>query len=405
MMHPCLPRSSLVEAPVSTHKATTLLDLGRYAEALQALDGLDEDGLTADAHCLRARAYLGLKKTKEAERAAAAARASAPDQEWGYRLGAIIARNQLRPKLADELARQAVSLAPHEPNTHQVRALTAIDLGDVSNALEHSDEMLRLAPHDAMTHYTRGLAQMANECPGDAEDAFRKALSIDPQHAGSMSALADLVAARNPEQAKDLRLSAVRTSPQEAHHRRQLLKRGGVVGGGALFAVGKLGILGKIFAIGAIRSVAGAFGNDAIVAAVLAVVYVFAFALTRVRRWRRRKELPRLMWEGLSAERRNADLLWIAWPAGLVLVGAVLAALLQLASGHAAVRPLLYALICAALLAGCWALRRGDARQLGVGDVVHTMIGTVRFLWQRRSARRTVRSHRRAAAGGGETHG
>lgn len=376
---------------MSTANATTLIELGRHAEALRALDGLGEEGLTAHAHCLRARAYLGLNKLKEAERAAASARATEPSLEWGYRLGAIVARKQMRPKLADELAGEAVRLAPHEPNCHQVCTLTALDLGDVPRALTHSAEMLHLAPHEAMSHYTRGLAYVADKRPGPAEDEFRRALAIDPHDAASMSSLADLVAARSPAQAKELRLAAVRTSPQERHHRRQLLKRGGAIGGGGLFALTKLGIVGKIFAIGAIDSAAGAVGG-AMVASLLSIGYVLAFTVTRFRRWRHGKALPPLMWEGLKAERRNADLLWLAWPAGLVFVGAIAAAGLQLALGHLPIGSLLAAFVAAGLLAACWRLRRGPAQELALADVARKMIATVRFIWQRwRASRRRAK--------------
>lgn len=372
---------------MSTAKASTLIELGRHAEALHALDGLGEEGLTAYAHCLRARAYLGLNKLTDAERAAASARAAAPDHEWGYRLGAIVARKQMRPRLADERAGEAVRLAPHEPNCHQVCTLTALDLGDVPRALQHSAEMLRLAPHDALSHYTRGLAYAADKRPGPAEEEFRQALSINPQDAASMSALADLVAAQDPAQAKELRLSAVRISPQVRHHRRQLLNRGGAVGGGTVFALAKLGIFGKIFAIGAIDSLAGVLGF-AVVGGLLLAGYLLAFAVTRFRRWRHGKGLPPLVWEGLKAERRNADLLWIAWPSGLVFVGASFGASLQLAFGRLPVGLLLAALIGAGLLAMCWQLRRGAARELAISDLARKAASTGRYVWQRRRASR-----------------
>ncbi|MBV9097336.1 MAG: hypothetical protein JO079_04680 [Frankiaceae bacterium] len=372
---------------MSTQRATTLLDLGRHAEALQALNDLGDEGLTATAHCLRARAYLGLNQVKEAERAAAAARAADPGNEWGYRLGAIVARQQLRPRVADELAAEAVRLAPYEPNAHQVCTLTAVDLGDVEGALAHSFELLRLAPHSADSHYTAGLAFATAGRTVDAEAAFRHALSIDPQHAPSMGALAQMIGRRDPEQAKQLRLAAVRTAPHVAHHRSQLLKRGGIASGGTLLAVGKFGLLGKIFAFGAIRSVALAVGG--FVAVVVAVAaYVVAFVVSRVRRWRHGKTLPPLMWEGLKAERRNADLLWIAFPAGAAFVALMVVVAVELGFGHSPVHTLVYALGALGLLVVCWLLRRGDARKLRVRDIAAAAVGTVRVMWQRRRARR-----------------
>ena len=391
-MRACPPRPAFVDVRVNTFQATSLLGLGRHAEALAVLDQLGEEGLTAHAQCLRARAYMELGKLPEAERAAAAARTSDPDHEWGYRLGAIVARKQLRPTRAEELADMAVQLAPNEPYTHQVRTLTAIDLGDVSRAVRHSAEMLRLAPHDGLSHYTRGLAHLANKQADDAEAAFRTALSIDPTDSAAMTALADVVADRDAALGKDLRLTALRTAPHEPHHRRALLKRGGLAGGGSLFVVGKLGILGKLLAFSAVRAAVEGIGGEDVVLPLMLVVYAAVFGVTRLRRWRHGRDLPPLVWEGLKAERHNDDLLWVAWPAGVVAAVTAVVVLVRGVSGAAPVPPWLYLCGSAALLFGCWQLRRGDARQLRVRDVLNTMVGEARFFWQRwRAGRRRPR--------------
>ena len=59
---------------MTLERAEHLVDLGRHEEALVALSGLGEEGLTARAHCLRALALLRLARTKEAAASAAAAR-------------------------------------------------------------------------------------------------------------------------------------------------------------------------------------------------------------------------------------------------------------------------------------------------------------------------------------------
>jgi Flp pilus assembly protein TadD len=346
-----------------TH-ADHLLDLGRHEEALKALSSLGDEGGSARAHCLRARAYLGLGKPKEAADAATAAIVAAPEWEWGYRLAAIAASQRGRAKDARSFAGEAVRHAPGEPYAHQIAALTALRDSDKEIALQHAHKMVELAPNDPASHVTLGRCLVGVGRGAAAEAPLRKALELDPQEDQAMSLLADVVGARDKEQATELRLAALRAAPQDVHHRKNLLRRGGYAAGGALLLVGKVGLLGKLVAINVLRHL---FSATTLLIGALTVGSI-VFVVTRVRRHGLKRKLPPLVWEGLRAERRNADLLWLAWPAGFVLLGATLITLAQSANSQS-LTALPYLAGSIAVLAMCWSLRLGDARSLTVRQV------------------------------------
>ena len=346
-----------------TH-ADHLLDLGRHEEALRALSSLGDEGGSARAHCLRARAYLGLGKWKEAQDAAAAAIVAAPALEWGYRLSAIAAGKRGRTKEARSFAREAVRIAPNEAFAQQIAALTALRDRDNAVALDHARTMVQLAPNDATSHTTLGRCLVGAGRSAEAEAPLRKALELDPQEDEAMSLLADVVGKRDKAQATELRLAALRTSPQDVHHRRNLL-RGGYAGGGALLFLGKVGILGKLVALNVMRQ----FVSAATLITGIVVIASVVFVVTRVRRQKLKRDLPPLVWDGLRADRRNADLLWLAWPAGILLLGSLFATLSQLANSlPLTALPLLAG--SALVLGICWSLRLGDARSLTPGQVL-----------------------------------
>lgn len=326
------------------------------------LDGLGTESASASVQCRRARALLGLGKYKEAGQAAAAAQAASPNSEWGFRLGAIAARKQGRAKVASALADEAVRLAPHEPNTHQVATLTRLDLRDVPRALQHARTLVDLAPHQAKSHTTYARALIAHKDLAGAEASLRRALTVDPNDAETLSLLADVVGEHDKDQARELRLAAVRADPQNSQHRANLLRRGGITVGGTALALGKLGIAGKLavwLSIAGLRSFARPVGVVLLV--LVAIGYVATFVVTRIRRHRDGRSLPPLMWEGLKDNRRNADLLWIGVPAALIgVVAGLIAAGQALASTPVSAAYLAVPGFFVSLV--CWLLRRGEAR-------------------------------------------
>jgi tetratricopeptide (TPR) repeat protein len=367
-----------------------LIDLGRPEEALTLLAELGEDGRTGRAACLRSLAHLRLGDTSAAARAAEEARALEPHEEWGYRLGAAALLRRGRVRDANALALDAVRLAPHEPFAHQMAAETFLHAQQYDRARRHADEMLQLAPHSALAHETAGRIHLAQGLPGPAATSFRAALAIDPQDADCMALLADATQRLGDESgARTLRLEALRSDPQSADRQRDVLKRGGAAAAGSLFLLGKVGILGKLVAANVvIRGGRATFGSS-VVLWLLVAAYLIAFVVTRVRRHRHGKTIPPLVWEGLRPHRRNDDLVWLAWPAGL----AVLAGLLASAFGN--LRFGLPALAGGlAALALCWRLRAGTARDLTPRQVLSRLRFVPVYLW-----------HQRTQAPVGITHG
>jgi len=214
----------------------------------------------------------------------------------------------------------------------------------------------------------------------EAESSLRQALALDPQSADSMSLLAD-VSTRlgRRDEANALRLSAVRADPQNIHRQRDLLKRGGAVAaGGVLF---KLAFFSGLFHGAGLLS--GAPGMVLLILPVLLVAFLFS----RIRRHRRGSSLPPLVWEGLRPARRNQALLWVTWPSALLLIASVVVTVEAATGGRNVTAALGLAAGCGALLAVCWRLRQGEARQLTFGASLRRAGRIGRLLWERHRSR------------------
>lgn len=352
---------------MTVEHAAQLIELGRPREALTALDGAGDDATTGRALCLRALAHLRLREPKEAALAAGRARAAEPQHEWGYRLGAIAALHRSDARSARELAQEAVRKAPWEPLTHSVLVSVLLATDELALAQVHAEEMLRLAPDRADAHETIGRVHLAWGRLEDAERSLRRALAIDPQDSECMALLATTLERRGQRAAAhELRLTALRSDPQNERRQQDVLRRRGAATAGGFFALGKLGVLGKVFAVSGLLHSGELFSSaDGLTTlGVLLAVYLGCFAVSRVRRARHGRSLPPLVWEGLAPHRRNSDLAWLACLAALFLVGGT-AATLRSGSVTAAV----FALLGAAVLTGCWRLRQGSARQLRLRDL------------------------------------
>lgn len=372
--------------PANLHRVASLLDLRRPQEALDLLASVGEAGGSAEGQCLRARAYLALDRLEEAGQAASAARAADVTENLGYRLGALVALRRARLSEARTLAKEAVRLAPHDEYAHYVAALVMIASGDLTQARTHSERMLSLAPGLALAHQMHGRVLLAQDDVQGAERALRESLALDPQDAATLSLLSDVrQRLGDAEGSAQLRLSAVRADPQDADLQRKLLKSGAAMTFGGIAVIGKLGMLKYLFAASALQHVGDLGGSPhwRPFGIAVAVVLAVRFVVSRIRRYLRGRSLPRRVWQGLAATRRNQDLLWLAWPSGVVLLAAGIIATVRAVGGGQVGAPLGTAGCAAAVLAGCWGLRQGSAKDLTPRDVLADAGEFVRFLAER----------------------
>jgi Flp pilus assembly protein TadD len=175
-------------------RAAVLCDLGRYAEAATMLGSIIAGSPESPrAWCLLSQAELGLGNDDAALRAALAAIPFAPDAEWPHRLASIALTGLERPEEAVWRAREAVRLEPHEWRVHAHLAGTLAKRGgDLEDARAAADRAVELAPNAVETHIAAGAVAAAAGRRPEAQAAYKRALSIDPEHSGAHNELARL---------------------------------------------------------------------------------------------------------------------------------------------------------------------------------------------------------------------
>jgi tetratricopeptide (TPR) repeat protein len=175
------------------HRAARLVEIGRYQEAAtSALQVLAVDPDNAHAACLLAQAALGLRDYRRALSAAQSAVRTAPEWWWPRYL-ASIAWSQLSDRNgAVTEAREAVRLAPEQYVAHLRLAEEYLIGDDLPAARVHGERALQLAPTAVGSHFAAGRLAHAEGRRQDAEEAYSRALAIDPNHAPSHNELARL---------------------------------------------------------------------------------------------------------------------------------------------------------------------------------------------------------------------
>jgi tetratricopeptide (TPR) repeat protein len=173
-------------------RARALCELRRFPEAielLQQLLGRDPDSATG--WCLLAQAQLGVGDAYAVLDAASHGTALAPEDEWPHRLRSIAFEELGVPDSAIAAAREAVRVGPHtwQAHSHLATALVIAkrDLGEAGQAAERG---VALAPHEPDAHYALGLVADARGDHRVAEEHFRRALALDPQHGPTHNARA-----------------------------------------------------------------------------------------------------------------------------------------------------------------------------------------------------------------------
>jgi Flp pilus assembly protein TadD len=175
------------------HRAAKLVEIGRFQEgATNALQVLSSDPDNAHASCLLAQAALGLRDYRRALSAAQGALRTAPEWWWAHYLTSV-AWSQLgdRDGALTE-AREAVRLAPEHHAAHLRLSEEFLLANDIPAARLHVEQALTLAPSAVGSHFAAGKLAHAEGRSDDAEQAFRRVLAIDPNHAPSHNELARL---------------------------------------------------------------------------------------------------------------------------------------------------------------------------------------------------------------------
>jgi Flp pilus assembly protein TadD len=164
--------------------ASGLLQQGSWRQARTiVLEVLADVPDSHQALCLLAASYNAAGDFGAMLTAADRAVATAPRDEWGYRLQAVALRHLGRLDRAAESARRAVALAPNGWVTHSTLAETLL----AQNPRRHLAEAYRaatrgveLAPQQAPARVTMGLARAAAGDHRGARAEYRLALQGDP---------------------------------------------------------------------------------------------------------------------------------------------------------------------------------------------------------------------------------
>jgi len=174
-------------------RASALLDLGRWPEAVTALGAVvSTDPDNSYAWCLMAHGQLGMEDIPKAEAAARRAIALEPGREWAHRLLSTALSVGGNHAAAIASALEAVRIAPWLPETHRNLARARLRAGQADQAEEAATKAVELAPNVADGHLLVGMARMRAGNPVGAEPALNHALSLEPENAVAHNELARL---------------------------------------------------------------------------------------------------------------------------------------------------------------------------------------------------------------------
>lgn len=115
---------------------------------------------------------------------------------------------------AEELASRALEIAPHSYEARQIRALAPLHAGRAADALAHAELLVERFPADPFAHNTYGAVLQVLGRTEKAIKAFRKSVSLAPQHPVSWLNLALLHAGHGQvEEALEPAREAARRAP------------------------------------------------------------------------------------------------------------------------------------------------------------------------------------------------
>ena len=184
-----------------------------------------------------ARALCGDGQFAEAARMADESIRLAPESAQGFRLRSAALSSLARslPKgdrgqpggEAVASAREAVRLAPHDPNNHLALAQALPMTGDIRGADQAVQELLRLAPNSAATWVTASLVALSAKNWGAAIAASQNALEIEPENHAALNNLGvALRASGKGREGTRVLAEAARANPDSLTARRNLSRAG-----------------------------------------------------------------------------------------------------------------------------------------------------------------------------------
>lgn len=205
-------------------RAATMLDLGRYDEAMRVLTkAVAEQPESARAWCLLARAHLGSGRYREAVDAANRASAIEPADEWPHRLTSNALMHLGQHAQALQAASESCRLAPSYWQTHVCVSQAALAASQFGVASSAAAQARRLAPNEPDVHFLSGKVSLARGDLVLAREHQERALALDPAHSGAMNELGR-IRLRRHDTAGAIRhfISAARIAPGEHIYSRNI---------------------------------------------------------------------------------------------------------------------------------------------------------------------------------------
>lgn len=227
MVAPNKTRADRLDMGDEYQKAEYALQARRYDLALQiAHKALSEHPENSLAFVIIARAYVYKKNPPEAMRAIREALRLNPDNSYAHMLYGVLLRDALKYREAEQELLAALQLNPFDHNAHYFYASFLLSQKkDVRGARLHATKALELVPDDARYHVMFG-AVLAQEGKSDeAEQEYRRALSLDPDNPAILNSYGSYLLQRkaDPEQALEFFRQALMRNPDDDSIRRNFL--------------------------------------------------------------------------------------------------------------------------------------------------------------------------------------
>jgi tetratricopeptide (TPR) repeat protein len=279
---------------IELSRASTMIDLGRYADAARLLAGLLATAPDSSrGWCLLARAQLGAGDPVQSVAAATRASALNPADDWPYRLASTALISLGQTGAAVTAAQEGRRLAPHFWRTHVCVAEAATAHGQHELAASAAANALAMAPDIADVHVAAGKAALGRGDLAEARQRHQAALALEPAHSGAINELGRIsLKSRDPAAAAAYFLQAAGTSPGS-----------GIFGRNTDLALGRVALQIAVLA-GLAVALGAAITQQALAGSALVAVVVAlpgpALAIQLVRLIRRlppagRRNLPRLL--------------------------------------------------------------------------------------------------------------